>query len=144
MWRARRRGASLGFAGGARVQHRWGHSTSQNGAAAEREEISRRRFVTRNYGGLWRRILLASRAGIHRDPMKVICLDDSATIPEAESDLWLASAFPHLIPAMGTVHSRAMPSAFVGFCRTWRWVVASAVRSDSGWRIAGAWTWGRS
>jgi len=144
LWRARRRGARLGLAGRARIQHRWGHATSQSGDAAEREELSRRRFLTRNYGGLWRRILRASRGSSRRPPVETIHLDDSAAIPEAESDVWLASPFPHLVPAMGSVRSRAMPSAFVDFCRTWRWVVASAVRSDDGWHISGAWTWGRS
>ena len=143
LWRARRRGARLGLAAGARVQHQWGHSTGQSDGAAEREEISRRRFVARNYGGLWRRILRASSGGSRREPMTVIRLDDAATIPDADNDLWLASQFPHLVPAIGIVHSRAMPSAFLDFCRAWRWVVASAVRSDGDWRIAGAWTWGR-
>ena len=143
LWRARRRGARLGLAAGAKVQHRWGYSTGQSDGAAECEEISRRRFVARNYGGVWRRILQASSGGSRRDPMKVIHLDDSATIPEAENDLWLASSFPHLMPAIGTVHSRAMPSTFLDFCRAWRWVVVSAVRSDGDWRISGAWTWGQ-
>jgi GT2 family glycosyltransferase len=143
LWRARRRGARLGLAAGGRVQHRWGHSIGQSDGAAEREEISRRRFVARNYGGLWRRILRASGGGRRCEPMTVIHLEDSATVPEAENDLWLASPFPHLMPALGTVRSRAMPSAFLDFCRAWRWVVASAVRSDGDWRISGAWTWGR-
>jgi len=143
LWRARRHGARLGLAGSAKVQHRWGHSTRRSSDAAEREELSRRRFLARNYGGLWRRILRASRGSSRHAPINVIHLDDSAVVPEAESHLWLASPFPHLVPAMGTVHSRAMPSAFIDFCRTWRWIVASAVRSDDGWHIAGAWTWGR-
>ncbi len=142
LWRARRRGARLGLAAGARVQHRWGHATGQSDGAAEREEMSRRRFVARNYGGLWRRILRASGGG-SREPMKVVRLDDEASIPEAENDLWLASPFPHLMPALGTVRAGAMPAAFLDFCRAWRWVVASATRSDRDWRITGAWTWGR-
>jgi GT2 family glycosyltransferase len=143
LWRARRRGARLGLAAGARIQHRWGHATGQSDGAAEREEISRRRFVARNYGGLWRRILRAGSGGNRREPMTVVRLEDDATIPEAENDLWLGSPFPHLMPALGTVHARAMPAAFLDFCRAWRWVVASATRSDSAWRITGAWTWGR-
>ena len=143
LWRARRRGARLGFAAGAKVQHRWGHATGQSDGAAEREAISRRRFVDRNYGGLWRRILRAS-GGSSREPMKVVGLDDEVGLPEAENDLWLASPFPHLMPALGTVRARAMPAAFLDFCRAWRWVVASATRSDGAWRITGAWTWGGS
>jgi GT2 family glycosyltransferase len=142
LWRARRRGARLGLAAGARVQHRWGHATGQSDGAAEREETSRRRFVARNYGGLWRRILRASSGGGSRQPMTLVRLDDEASIPEAENDLWLASPFPHLMPALGSVDARSMPSAFLDFCRAWRWVVASATREDGEWRITGAWTWG--
>jgi GT2 family glycosyltransferase len=141
LWRARRRGARLGFAAGARVQHRWGHSTGQDHDAADREEISRRRFVARNYGPLWRRILRAG-GGSSCEPISVVRLDDETGVPEGENDLWLASQFPHLVPAIGTVRAGAMPAAFLDFCRTWRWVVASASRSDGEWRISGAWTWG--
>ena len=142
LWRARRRGARLGLAAGARVQHRWGHATGQSEGAADREEMSRRRFVARNYGGLWRRIL-RSGGGSSREPMPVVRLNDEASIPEAENDLWLASPFPHLMPALGTVRTRTMPAAFLDFCRAWRWVVVSASRSENDWRITGAWTWGR-
>ena len=141
LWRARRRGARLGLAAGARVQHRWGHATGQSEGAAEREEASRRRFAARNYGGLWRRILRAS-GGAGRSPLDLIRLEDSDSFPETESDLWLASPFPSLVPALGSVRSRALPTAFLEFCRTWRWVVASAVRDGGDWRIASAWTWG--
>jgi GT2 family glycosyltransferase len=141
LWRARRKGARLGLAAGARVQHRWGHATGQSDGAAEREERSRRRFVARNYGGLWRRILRAS-GGSSREPLKVVRLEDDATIPEIDSDLWLASPFPHLMPALGTVRAESMPTAFLDFCRAWRWVVASASRSADDWRMTGTWTWG--
>jgi GT2 family glycosyltransferase len=140
LWRARRRGASLGLAADARVQHRWGHATGRSEGAVGREETSRKRFVARNYGGLWRRILRAG-GGAGRSPLALSRLDDTASVPEADCDLWLASPFPSLVPALGSVRSRAMPPAFLDFCRTWRWVVASAARDDGGWRITGAWTW---
>jgi GT2 family glycosyltransferase len=143
LWRARRHGARLGLAGGARVQHRWGHSTGRVEGATEREGRSRNRFMARNYGGLWRRILRASKDGGHGDPVGAVNLDDNASIPEAENDLWLGSPFTHLMPALGTVRVRAMPKPFLDFCRSWRWVVASATRSQGGWRITGSWTWGR-
>ena len=142
LWRARRRGARLGFAAGARVQHRWGHATGQSNGAAEREELSRRRFVARNYSGLWRRLLRAG-GGSNREPLKVVHLDDEESIPEAVNDLWLASPFPHLMPALGTIRAVAMPAPFLEFCRAWRWVVASATRREGKWRMTGAWTWGR-
>jgi GT2 family glycosyltransferase len=141
LWRARRRGARLGLAADARVQHRWGHATGQSDGAAGQEETSRRRFMDRNYRGLWRQILRAS-GGAGRSPLTMMRLDDAASVPEAESDLWLASPFPSLVPALGSIRSRVMPPAFLEFCRTWRWVVASAARDDGGWHIAGAWTWG--
>ena len=140
--RARRRGARFGLVTGAKVQHRWGHATGQGDGAAEREELSRRRFVARNYGGLWRWILRAGGGG-SREPIPVVRLSDEADIPEAERDLWLASPFSHLMPALGSARARALPRAFLEFCRAWRWVVASATRSEGEWRITGAWTWGR-
>jgi GT2 family glycosyltransferase len=140
LWRARRRGARLGLAADARVQHRWGHATGQSDGAVEREETSRKRFMARNYSGLWRRILRAS-GGAGRSSLKVLRLQDADSVPEIESDLWLASPFPSLEPGLGSVRSRAMPPPFLDFCRTWRWVVASAARDAGGWRIAGAWTW---
>jgi GT2 family glycosyltransferase len=142
LWRARSRGARLGLAADAKVQHRWGHATGQSDGAAEREETSRRRFVARNYGGLWRRILRAGGAGRRRSPISVERLDDFATVPNRAADLWLASPFPHLMPALGSLRAEAMPSSFLDFCRTWRWVVAAAVRENDRWRIDGAWTWG--
>jgi GT2 family glycosyltransferase len=141
LWRARRRGARLGLAADARVRHRWGHSTGRSEGAAEREESSRKRFVARNYSGLLRRIFRTS-GGVGRSPLKLIRLKDVDTIPEVESELWLASPFPSLDPALGSIRSWAMPPAFLEFCRSWRWVVASAKREDGGWHIAGAWTWG--
>jgi hypothetical protein len=142
LWRARRRGAKLGLAADSRVQHRWGHATGQSQGAAEREEQSRRRFVARNYGGLWRRLLRAGGNDRRRSPITVQHLDDSSSVPGAEADLWLASPFPHLMPALGSLRRQGMPPAFLDFCRAWRWVVASAVRGDDRWRIDGAWTWG--
>jgi hypothetical protein len=143
LWRARRSGARLGLAADARVQHRWGHATGGSDDGADREEISRRRFFSRNYGWMWRRLLRASDSGIRREPVALTWLDGKASIPEHQSDLWLASPFPHLMPALGTVGGLALPAPFLDFCRSWRWVVASAVRDDGNWRIEGAWTWGR-
>ena len=142
LWRARRRGARLGLAADARVQHRWGHATGQSEGSVEREEESRRRFVARNYSGLWRRILRARGGGGNRPPLAFERLDDAQTVPHAEADLWLASPFPSLMPALGSLRAESMPAAFLDFCRTWRWVVAAASRTNGRWRIDGAWTWG--
>jgi GT2 family glycosyltransferase len=142
LWRARRRGARLGLAAGARVQHRWGHSTGNDGRIAEREQASRRRFEARNYGPLWRGILWASGGG-DRPPIAVTPLADDGVIPQLEADVWLASPFHHLLPAIGTVGAPLPPSEFLDFCRDRRWVVAAAVRERHHWRVTGAWRWNR-
>jgi GT2 family glycosyltransferase len=142
LWRARRRGARVGLAAGARVQHRWGHATGRSDDATEHEEISRRRFFSRNYGWVWRRLLRATAGGSRREPFPLTRLDGDASIPEHGNDLWLASPFPHLMPALGAVDSPSLPAPFLDFCRTWRWTVASVERRNGAWRVWGAWTWG--
>ena len=142
LWRARLRGARLGLAADARVEHRWGHATGKSQGAAEHEERSRHRFVARNYGGVWRRLLRASEGGRRQPPIALQRLDHSATVPNGPADMWLASPFPHLMPALGSLRTETMPTAFLDFCRTWRWVVAAASRREDRWRIDGAWTWG--
>jgi len=142
LWRARRRGARLGLAAGALVQHRWGHSTSSTDGAAEIEQRSRKRFLERNYLPISRWLLRAASGGGQRPPVVVSELGDSEEIPEVEADLWLASPSPHLMPALGCVRSKGLPRLFVDFCRSWKWVVAAAVRDGVTWRISGAWTWG--
>jgi len=142
LWRARRRGARLGLAAGARVQHRWGHATQTRDDAVELEERSRQRFFRRNFEGLWRLALGSGAGRSGRTPIAVQNLPESAAIPEREADLWLASPNPHLLPALGCARAVGLPREFVDFCRTWRWVVAAADRDGSTWRIADAWTWG--
>jgi len=142
LWRARRLGARLGLAAGALVQHRWGHSTGLSDDAVDLEERSRRRFLDRNYPRIWRWLLRRTTGGDQRPPVAVTALADSETIPEIEADLWLASPSPHLMPALGCVQSKSLPPGFVDFCRSWRWVVAAAVRDGATWRVSGAWTWG--
>ena len=142
LWRARRRGARLGLAAGARVQHRWGHATQTRDDAVDLEERSRQRFFKRNFGQMWRWALGSGAGRAGRAPIAVNHLPESAAIPEREADLWLASPNPHLLPALGCARAVGLPSEFVDFCRTWRWVVAAADRDGPTWRIADAWTWG--
>ena len=142
LWRARRRGARLGLAAGARVQHRWGHATQSRDDAVELEERSRQRFLRRNYGGLWRWALGSGVGRTGRAPITAQNLLESAAIPEREADLWLASPNPHLMPALGCTRAVGLPREFADFCRTWGWVVAAADRDGSIWCIADAWTWG--
>ena len=140
--RARRRGARLGLAAEASVQHRWGHSTSSTDGAVEIEQRSRERFLERNYIPISRWLLRAVSGGDQRPPIAVSELGDSEEIPEVEADLWLASPSPHLMPALGCVQSKGLPQVFVDFCRSWKWVVAAAVRDGATWHISGAWVWG--
>jgi len=142
LWRARRRGARIGLASGALVQHRWGHSTSSSDNAVEIEHRSRMRFLDRNYSPLSRWLLRVASGGDQRPPTEISHLTDSETIPDVEADLWLASPGPHLMPALGCVRTKRLPGNFVDFCRSWRWVVVAAVREGTTWRVAGAWTWG--
>ena len=142
LWRASRRGARLGLATGARVQHRWGHATQSREDAVELEERSRQRFLRRNYGGLWRWALGSGFGRTGRAPITVQGLPASAAIPEREADLWLASPNPHLLPALGCAHAVGLSREFSDFCRTYGWVVAAADRYGSTWRIADAWTLG--
>ena len=141
LWRARRRGARLGLAAGARVQHRWGHATQARDDAIELEERSRQRFFRRNYGQPWRWALASAIGRAGRAPITVNQLFGSAEIPKREADLWLASPNPHLLPALGCTRAVGFPHEFVDFCHTWGWVVAAADRDGSTWRIADAWTW---
>jgi GT2 family glycosyltransferase len=142
LWQARRRGARLGLAAGALVQHRWGHSTSSTGGAVGIERQSRERFLERNYLPMSRWLLRAASGRDQQAPIVVAELDDCEEIPEVEADLWLASPGPHLMPALGCARSTGMPQPFVDFCRAWKWVVVAVVRDRARWRISGAWAWG--
>ena len=142
LWRARLEGGRLGLAPGARVRHRWGHATRHRDDAVEHEEKSRERFFERNYSGPWRALLGACAADSGRLPFAMARLTDAGDIPERESDLWLASPFPHLMPALGMVRSRGFPPSFLKFCRERRWHLLAADRDGRKWRIADAWAWG--
>ena len=142
LWRVRLQGGRLGLTPGARVLHRWGHATQHRDDAVEHEEKSRERFFERNYSGPWRALLGAFAADSGRLPFAAASLTNAAEVPEREADLWLASPFPHLMPASGMVRSRGFPSSFLEFCRERRWYLMAADRDHRGWRITGAWAWG--
>ncbi len=143
LWRARRADARIGFVPGARVRHRWGHATRHRGDIAEHEERSRARFFRRHYGRVWQWLVRAAAGSSAEPPYPVDLLAKDEPPPARDAELWLASPFPHLIPALGSVDSTGFPRQFLDFCREGRWFLVAAVRSGRGrWATAGAWTWG--
>ena len=142
LWRARRANARIGFVPGARVRHRWGHATRHRDDVAEHEERSRARFFRRHYGRIWQVLVRAATAHTATPPYPVNALGEDEAPPARDVELWLASPFPHLMPALGSVDSAEFPKAFLDFCRERRWFLLAAVRSGRGkWVTAGAWTW---
>jgi len=142
LWRARRRGASLGFAAGARIRHRWGHSTDRLKNIVEHEQRSRERFFARNYGAQWRSVLDACERDSQRPPYTTTRVFDVNVIPEREADIWLASPSIHLMPALGCLWQERFPPPLVEFCRDRRWPVLAANRTAGKWRCIDVWTWG--
>jgi GT2 family glycosyltransferase len=143
LWRARRRRARLGVVGDAKVVHHWGHSTGRRVDATEIEAVSRERFFRRNYPALWRWVLRridggTSTAGIS-GPEVAGCAD----VPETEADLWLVSSFRHLQPAIGCLRRSRLPDRVAEVADRGEWHALAVTRTERGWRIAGAWTWGR-
>lgn len=142
LWRARQRGARLGLAAGALVQHRWGHATNELKNINVHEEQSRERFFDRNYGGPWRTILRGCAREYKQPPYDAKRIADLNVIPEREADIWLASPSSHFIPALGCLWSEGFPEPLVEFCRDRQWFVLAANRAAGKWRCAEAWTWG--
>ena len=143
LWRARRAGARIGFVPGARVRHRWGHATRHRDDISEHEERSRARFFRRHYGRVWRVLVRMVAAHSPDPPYSVNPLGEDEVPPAPGAELWLASPFPHLMPALGSVRSSGFPQPFLDFCRQRQWYVLAADRSGSGrWGTVGAWTWG--
>ncbi|MEJ2190402.1 MAG: glycosyltransferase family 2 protein [Acidobacteriota bacterium] len=142
LWRAQRAAARIGFVPGARVRHRWGHATRHRDDLSEHEERSRARFFRRHYNRVWQGLVRAAKRDSAEPPYPVSLLAQAEAPPARDVELWLASPFPHLMPALGSVDSAEFPKAFLEFCRERRWFLLAAVRSGRGkWVTAGAWTW---
>lgn len=142
LWRARRRGARLGFAGDARVLHHWAHSTRRLDRAGEIEAASRRRFLRRNFG-LPARCLrrLALRRVREVGPAAEI-IEPPEALPIADADLWLLSFYPHFLPAAGWLSGGTLPRVVVERTARGEWWLAALVGGRGAWRLAGAWRWG--
>jgi len=138
---ARRRGALLAMAGGARVHHRWGHATRHLDAPAELEGRSRRRFIRRSYAPWWRWLLGSSGAedGVGVRAAEVGGLGEVGSL---EADLWVLSPWSHLAPAAGWLGPAGVPASLAGLTAAGRWYLAAARRGGAGWKITDAWTWG--
>lgn len=143
LWRAQRADARIGFVPGARVRHRWGHATRHRDDLSEHEERSRARFFRRHYNRVWQRLVRAAKRDSAEPPYPVSLLAQDEAPPARDIELWLASPFPHLMPALGSVGSSGFPQPFLDYCREQRWYLLAADRSRRGaWVTVGAWTWG--
>ena len=142
LYRARRRGARLAMAGGARVHHAWGHATRHLDRPDELEERSRRRFVWRNFAPWWRLALRLAGTGDGAG-VRAVEVDGPGEVKLLEADLWVLSPWPHLAPAAGWVGPSGIPRSLPALTASGRWYLAAARREWEHWRIAGAWSWGR-
>jgi GT2 family glycosyltransferase len=143
LWRARRADARIGFVPGARVRHRWGHATRHREDISEHEERSRARFYRRHYNRVWQMLVRAATGHSAEPPYPVSLLAEDEAPPKREVELWLASPFPHLMPALGSVCSSGFPQPFLDYCRERQWYLLAADRSRrGGWVTVGAWAWG--
>jgi hypothetical protein len=143
LWRARRRGARLGLAGGAHVHHHWGHSTARRADRGQIEAASRERFFGRNYPAGWRSVLrwVASGEGGAGAAGRTIGGPDE--LPVVSADLWVASTFRHLQPAVGAVGTSGLPELLTEVTRDGEWFVLAANRAGGRWMTVGAWQWNR-
>jgi GT2 family glycosyltransferase len=135
LWRARGQGARLGLVAPARVQHQWGHATRLVDGIVEREAGSRERFYHRNHPAIWRWLLRLSADRGQTPTLPVRQIAETGEIPEIEADLWLASPFSHLMPALGCIRTTGFPRAFLEFCRDQRWFVTAAKSENGRWRL---------
>jgi hypothetical protein len=133
--RSLQQGARLGLVAPARVQHQWGHATRLVDGIVEREAGSRERFYHRNHPAIWRWLLRLSADRGQTPTLPVKQIAETGEIPEIEADLWLASPFSHLMPALGCIRTTGFPRAFLEFCRDQRWFVTAAKSENGRWRL---------
>lgn len=142
LYRARRRGARFAVVGGAPVHHAWGDATRHLDRPGELEERSRRRFIRRNYAPWWRLAIQLAEGNDGGAGVRAERVEGPAAVPACEGELWLLSPWPHLAPVAGWVGGTQRPATVTELTASGRWYLAAARRDPSGWRIAGAWTWG--
>lgn len=143
LWRARRAGVRIGLVGGAKVIHRWGHSTRLRPDREVIEKRSMHRFLERNYTPGWRFVL--SRASGSSSWSHGARMNGPHQLDGIKADIWLLSPFPHLIPAAGWLPSTAgadVPVALESLCAEGRWHVVAARRHRGGWQPVASRYWG--
>lgn len=141
--RARRSGARLRLAPGARVIHRWGHATERCDGLAAIEERSRRRFFERNYP-TWGRLLLQRLAP--KRPLgdaAFAVVGGPGDLPAVSADVWLLSIVSQMEPAVGCLAAETLPPAARELSARGRWYALAAGRRRDRWRVLGRWTWER-
>lgn len=142
LWRARRRGARLGYVATAPVVHRGGHATDRLPDRAALEARSRERYFARNWPAVWRWVARTLEPGDDRAG-----LVDADEVPDAAAcradgaDLWLLAPWRRLLPAGGCVGGGSLPDAARAASATGRWYALAAARHRAGWRALGRWTW---
>jgi len=141
LWRARQRGARLALAADARVIHRAGHAATRMEGREAVEEVSRERFLARNYGPAWRWSLRRVAAGPSRSGLRATTVAGLYELPEIQADLWLVSTFRHLIPSVGVIHRSTLPRTLATVATGGPWYAAAATRNEGRWEIGGSWQW---
>jgi GT2 family glycosyltransferase len=142
LWRARRRGARLGYVATAPVLHRGGHSTERMPDRADIEARSRERFFVRNWPASWR--WFARRLEPGEDRTGLVDADevpDPASCRAGGADLWLLAPWRRLTPAGGWLGGDSLPQPAREAASTGRWYALAAARADGRWRSLGRWTW---
>ena len=143
LWRARKIGAKLIIAPGARVVHRWGHATRRHEDSAAVEEHSRERFFKRNYSRSFRALLRLVAPRVEAPPLGFVSVDGPSEIPATEADIWLVSLVHQMQPAIGCLRVSELPSVLAGIEEVDRWYAVAAKRDNRRWRQQGRWTWER-
>ena len=141
LWRAGKQGARLALIPGARVVHRWGHSTCLHGDSAAVEERSRARFFARNYPRLVRELLQRLAPRVEPPGPVFTEVERPSRIPAVEADVWLISIVNQMQPSMGSLRASSIPPAILEIAGIDRWYAVAAKRDDSRWRLQGRWTW---
>lgn len=141
LWRARRSGARLVLAPGARVVHRWGHATGRRDDLAAVEARSRARFFRRNYPAPVRAAVRLLDPGARPPVAGAVEVAAATEVPATDADVWLFSIVDHMEPAMGSLSTAGPPPAISEITGIGRWYAAAASRSGDRWQVQGRWTW---
>jgi GT2 family glycosyltransferase len=142
LWRARRRGARLGYVASAPVVHRGGHATERLPDREAIEARSRERYFARNWPAVWRWVARGLEPGEDRTGLVEADEVSGATACRADgADLWLLAPWRRLTPAGGCLGGSELPKAARAASAAGRWYALAAARDQARWRTLGRWTW---